>query len=69
LERESGMEALGLWAYFDAGLPVAKSAHNPCTTGQFQRIFWDLRPGHKPDISLEKYKAVIKLLVAATVGC
>ena len=35
----------------------------------FQRIFWDLGPGHKPDISLEKYKAVIKLLVAATVGC
>jgi hypothetical protein len=35
----------------------------------FQRIFWDLGPGHKPDISLEKYKAVIKLLVAATAGC
>jgi hypothetical protein len=35
----------------------------------FQRIFWGLRPGHKPDISLEKYKTVIKLLVAATVGC
>jgi hypothetical protein len=35
----------------------------------FQRIFWDLGPGHKPDISLEKYKTVIKLLVAATVGC
>jgi hypothetical protein len=35
----------------------------------FQRIFWDLGPGHRPDISLEKYKTVIKLLVAATVGC
>jgi hypothetical protein len=35
----------------------------------FQRIFWDLRPGHKPYISLEKYKAVIKLFVAATAGC
>jgi hypothetical protein len=35
----------------------------------FQRIFWDLGPGHKPDISLEKYKTVIKLLVAAAVGC
>jgi hypothetical protein len=35
----------------------------------FQRFFWDLGPGHKPDISLEKYKTVIKLLVAATVGC
>jgi hypothetical protein len=35
----------------------------------FQRLFWDLGPGHKPDISLEKYKAVIKLLVAATAGC
>jgi hypothetical protein len=34
----------------------------------FQRIFWDLGPGHKPNISLEKYKTVIKLLVAATVG-
>jgi hypothetical protein len=32
----------------------------------FQQIFWDLRPGQKPDISLEKYKAVVKLLVAAT---
>jgi hypothetical protein len=35
----------------------------------FQRILGDLRPGHKPDISLEKYKAVIKLLVTATAGC
>ena len=35
----------------------------------FQLILGDLRPGHKPDISLEKYKAVIKLLVAATAGC
>jgi hypothetical protein len=35
----------------------------------FQRIFWDLGPGHKPDISLEKYKTAIKLLVTATVGC
>jgi hypothetical protein len=35
----------------------------------FSTDFWDLAPGHKPDISLEKYKAVIKLLVAATVGC
>jgi hypothetical protein len=35
----------------------------------FQWMFWDLGPGHKPDISLEKYKAVIKLLVAATAGC
>jgi hypothetical protein len=35
----------------------------------FQLIFWDLGPGHKPDISLEKYKTAIKLLVAAAVGC
>jgi hypothetical protein len=47
----------------------------PCGAGVqvrrpvFQRIFWDLGPGQKPDISLEKYKTVIKLLVAATVGC
>jgi hypothetical protein len=34
-----------------------------------QRIFWDLGPGHKPGILLEKYKTVIKLLVAAAVGC
>jgi hypothetical protein len=35
----------------------------------FSTDFWDLGPGHKPDISLEKYKTVIKLLVAATAGC
>jgi hypothetical protein len=40
--------------------------------GQFFNGFfgtWDLGPGHKPDISLKKYKTVIKLLVAATIGC
>jgi hypothetical protein len=35
----------------------------------FQRIFWDLRPGHKPDILLAEYESVIKLFVAATAGC
>jgi hypothetical protein len=40
--------------------------------GQFFNGFCGARgqaTNHKPDISLEKYKAVIKLLVAATVGC
>jgi hypothetical protein len=36
--------------------------------GQFSTNFWDLGPGHKPDISLAENKPVIKLLVAATVG-
>jgi hypothetical protein len=35
----------------------------------FQRVLGDLRPGHKPDISLAEYKSVIKLFVAATAGC
>jgi hypothetical protein len=50
---------------------VGGSTHGGAQVRQpvFQRIFWDLGPGHKPDISLGKYKAVIKLLVAATVGC
>jgi hypothetical protein len=33
------------------------------------RIFWDRRPDHKSDISLAEYKLVIKLFVAAAVGC
>jgi hypothetical protein len=53
---------------------AAKSRPSPAPRPQvrrpvFQRIFSDLRPGHKPDISLEKYKTVVKLLAAATVGC
>ena len=34
--------------------------------GTFQPIFSDPRPGYKADISLEKYKTVIKFFMAAT---
>jgi hypothetical protein len=49
---------------------AAKNAnHKRRCGGQFSTPFWGLGPGHSPDISHEKHKAVIKLLVAATVGC
>jgi hypothetical protein len=35
----------------------------------FLTLFGDLRPGHRPEILLAEYKSVIKLFVAATVGC
>jgi hypothetical protein len=35
-------------------------------SGQFSTVFWDLRPDHKPDISLAEYTSLIKLFVAAT---
>jgi hypothetical protein len=49
----------GIW-HLASGIQVRRPV--------FQRIFWDLGPGHKPDISLKKYKTAIKLLVAAAVG-
>jgi hypothetical protein len=50
--------------------PTSICAKAVCSKkAEHQRIFWDLRPGHKPDISFGKYKTVIKLLVAATGGC
>jgi hypothetical protein len=52
-----------------AGWQKVQCRHPHRRGGQFSTDFWGLRPGHKPDISLAEYKSVIKLFVAAAVGC
>jgi hypothetical protein len=75
--RKRKKQEVGIILYFmynESLEPGAGESSSPLHNTQvrrpvFQRLFWDLGPGHIPDISLEKYKAVIKLLVAATAGC
>jgi hypothetical protein len=74
-QAQAAMFCGGLLQWTAASTAAAAGAEPPVRLGGcrlqvrrpvFQRVFGDLsqdlRPGHKPDISLEKYKAVIKFL-------